>query len=118
MPDTGSLEDDVTTVLATIAHLLGTARWSSVVPSIVDVAERDAEFATVHGKIQQGHASPLRAVLQRAVDRGELAPATDCSAMVAALVGPLFYRRWFSREPIDERFVQQIVTVVLGGQRG
>jgi hypothetical protein len=25
---------------------------------------------------------------------------------VAAVVSPFFYRRWFSREPFDERFVK------------
>jgi hypothetical protein len=33
--------------------------------------------------------------------------------MIAALLGPLFYRRWFSREPIDDQFVQTITTVVI-----
>jgi AcrR family transcriptional regulator len=48
VPDTGSLEGDVTALLMNLGHLLGTARWSSVVPSIVDVAEREPEFAAVH----------------------------------------------------------------------
>src|SRR5579863_2637261 len=38
-PDTGSLEGDVRAILTNIAELLGTARWASVVPSIVAVAE-------------------------------------------------------------------------------
>ena len=29
--------------------------------------------------------------------------------MIAGLVGPLYYRRWFAREPIDEGFVDAIV---------
>src|ERR1700728_1386791 len=99
IPDTGSLEGDVTAILANLGHLLGTARWSSVVPSIVDVAERDPEFAGVHGKIQRGHAAPLREVLERAAGRGLLSPTADPSSMVSALIAPLYYRRWFSREP-------------------
>jgi hypothetical protein len=30
-------------------------------------------------------------------------------------VGPLFYRRWFSRQPLDETFVESIVDNVVGG---
>src|ERR1700722_18756006 len=55
VPDTGSLEGDLTALLADTGHLLSTARWSSVVPSIVDVAERDPEFAEVHAKIRRAH---------------------------------------------------------------
>jgi len=114
VPDTGSLEGDVTAILANIAHLLSTARWASVLPSIVDVAERDPEFADIHRSIQHGHAEPLREVLERAADRGELAMAADRSTMIAGLMGPLFYRRWFSREPIDDQFIKTIVRNVIG----
>jgi AcrR family transcriptional regulator len=118
VPDTGSLDGDVTAILANLGHLLGTARWSSVVPSLVDVAERDPEFAAVHGAIQRGHAAPLRAVIERAVERGLIPAGTDPAGMISALIGPLYYRRWFSREPIDDQFVQTIVSNVIGGQRG
>lgn len=120
VPDSGSLEADVTAILLNLGHLLSTARWSSVVPSIVDVAERDAEFAAVHGAIQRGHAAPIREVLERAVARGELPATADVPTMVSALVGPLYYRRWFSREQIDGPFVTAIVRGIfaVGGAGG
>jgi AcrR family transcriptional regulator len=112
-PDTGSLEGDLTAILTNIAHLLETANWSSVLPSIVDIAERDPEFADIHSQIQRGHAAPLREVLDRAVHRGELPAEVDLPTLVAALLGPLFYRRWFSREAIDDRFVEAIINRVI-----
>ncbi len=78
-------------------------------PSLVDIAERDAAFAQVHSEIQRGHADAVRTVIERAVQRGELAADADRAAMVSALIGPLYYRRWFSREPIDEAFVRTVV---------
>lgn len=113
VPDTGFVERDVIAFLTDLGHLLGTARWSSVVPSIVDVAERDGEFAKVHGAIQRGHAAPLRTVLERGAARGELPAGVDVPGMISALVGPLYYRRWFSREPITEMFVADVVKGVL-----
>ncbi len=108
VPDTGSFEGDVLAFLLSIAELLQTARWSSVLPSIVDAAERDPELAALHRRIQLGHAAPLRAIIARAAQRSELPASTDASAMIAALLGPLFYRRWFSREPIDADFVNDV----------
>src|ERR1700722_537127 len=116
-PDTGSLEGDVRAILTNLAELLVTARWSSILPSIVDAAERDPEIAEVHGKLQRWHAAPLRAALERASLRGEIPPETDLDAIAAALRGPLYFRRWFSREPIDDRFVDLIVQGVLAGVR-
>ena len=114
-PDTGSLEGDLRAILAGIADLLGTARWSSVLPSIVDAAEHDPGFAGIHSRIQHGHAAPLRAALDRAAVRGEIPPAADRDAIAAALLGPLFYRRWFSREQIDAEFVEMIIRSALAG---
>ena len=109
IPDTGSLEGDLTAILTNIAHLLQTANWSAVLPSIIDSAERDPEFAELVSQIQRGHAAPLREALQRATSKGELPARTDLSTTVAALLGPLFYRRWFSREPIDDEFVNATI---------
>jgi AcrR family transcriptional regulator len=112
-PDTGSLEGDIRAILTNIALLLGTARWSSIVPSIIDVAEHDSEFATLHRRIQRRHTAPLRAALERAGRRGEILLTADHDAIAAALLGPLFYRRWFSREEIDAKFVEFVVRVAI-----
>jgi AcrR family transcriptional regulator len=114
-PDTGSLEGDLRAILTDIADLLGTARWSSILPSIVDAAEHDPEFAGIHSRIQHGHAAPLRAALDRAALRGEIPPAADRDVIAAALLGPLFYRRWFSREQIDAEFVETIIRSAIAG---
>ena len=109
VPDTGSLEGDIMALRTNLAHLLRTARWSTVVPSIVDVAERDPAFAEIHGTIQRGHSAALREVIERAVSQGKLPVAADPSMLISALVGPLYYRRWFSREPNDDVFIRTIV---------
>jgi AcrR family transcriptional regulator len=108
-PDTGLLEGDVREILTNIAELLATARWSSIVPSIVDAAEHDPAFADIHSQIQRRHAAPLRSALDRAVLRGDIPKEADQRAIAAALLGPLFYRRWFSREQIDTAFLEMII---------
>lgn len=116
VPDTGTLEGDVTVLLTNLAALLRTARWSAVMPSIIDAAERDPELAKIHSRIQLGHATPFREVIARAVRRGELPADTDPSVLIAGLMGPLFYRRWFSREALDESFVTSVVRQVVGAR--
>jgi AcrR family transcriptional regulator len=113
LPDTGSLESDLKAILTNLAHQLQTANWSSVLPSIIDIAEREPEFADIHSRIQHGHAAPLREVLQRAISKDELSASADLSTITAALLGPLFYRRWFSREPIDDQFVETIIKLAI-----
>jgi AcrR family transcriptional regulator len=112
-PDTGEFESDVEAILSEIGRMLWSANWAAVVPSVIDAAERDADFAEIHARIQEGHAAPLKTVLERGMARGELAAGADVAVLAAALLGPLFYRRWFSRQPIDEAFVRSLVLQVL-----
>lgn len=114
-PDTGSLEGDLRAILTGLADLLATARWSSIMPSIIDAAEREPAIAEVHSRLQVMHAAPMRAALERAVHRGDLPPDSDLDALAAALRGPLYFRRWFTREPVDAAFVDLVVRVVLAG---
>jgi AcrR family transcriptional regulator len=116
VPDTGSLPSDLTVLLQSLGEQLTSARWSTVVPSLVDIAERDADFAALHSRIQRGHASSLRTVLLRAVDRADLPADADVPGLTSALIGPLYYRRWFSREPIDAAFLRLVIDGVLSGQ--
>lgn len=108
-PDTGSFEGDVTALLTNMAALLRTANWSSVMPSIIDEAERDPRIAEVHSRIQMGHTAPFQQIIKRAIVKGELPKNTNVAAVIASLLGPLFYRRWFSREPLDAPFVKGVV---------
>ena len=107
-PDTGTLHADLRAFVADIATMLTEANWAAVLPSIIDAAERSDEFAAVHSEIQRGHAIPVRHIVDRAITRGELPTDTDPAVLAASLLGPLFYRRWFSREPLDKAFLDSI----------
>jgi AcrR family transcriptional regulator len=109
VPDTGSFEGDLTALLMSIAEMLRAARWPAVMPSIIDAAERDPEIARVHGRIQIGHSAPFHEIIKRAKRNGEISANADSAAMTATLLGPLYYRRWFSREPLDDKFVKGVI---------
>ncbi|MGA9846609.1 MAG: TetR/AcrR family transcriptional regulator [Roseiarcus sp.] len=112
-PNTGSFEADVTALVTNLAHMLRSAKWTSVLPSIIDAAERDPDIADMYSKLQRGYSQPFEIVIERALRRGELPASTDGAMLIAALTGPLFYRRWFSREPLTDDFANQIVAHAL-----
>jgi AcrR family transcriptional regulator len=113
-PDTGSLEGDLTALVGYLAQQLNEARWPTILPSIVDAAERDPEIAAMHAKLQAGFAAPYLTVIEQAKKRGEVSKREPAD-IVAAIYGPFFYRRWYSREPIDKPFVDSVVRMALAG---
>jgi AcrR family transcriptional regulator len=112
-PDTGKLKEDLTILLTHLARELKSARWSSILPSIVDAAERDPDVATVYKKLHGDLMAPYRTVLIRAQERGEFSKEIRVSDILAMTVGALFYRRWYSREPITEKLVGLTLNLAL-----
>lgn len=112
-PDTGSLRGDIRTLATYLADQLRTASWTSVYPSIIDAAERDPDVAAMQSALHKGFMAPFDAVVERAKGRGEISSEQPATDLIAATVGPLFYRRWFSKEAIDDRFVEAIVEVAV-----
>ena len=108
-PDTGRFSDDLTALALGLAQRLQTGRWASAMPSIVDAGERDAEVADFQSRAHAGMMSGFSAIAARAKARGELNLEFDASDLTAAIAGPLFYRRWFSREDLDDTFVRSVV---------
>jgi AcrR family transcriptional regulator len=117
-PDTGSLCGDVHALATHLAEQLQTAAWTSVYPSIIDAAERDPEIAAMQSELHKVLMAPFDAIVERAKARGEMSSGTPAADLIAATVGPLFYRRWFSKEPIDDRFVEAITAAAIAAAVG
>lgn len=113
-PDTGSLWSDIAVLMDDVASRLQTARFSATLPSVIDAAERDRDIAKVHAQLHAELVSAFRAVIERAQRKGEFPRNREATAVVATLLGPLFYRRWFSREPLDDRFVKGVIESAIG----
>jgi hypothetical protein len=47
--------------------------------------------------------------IERAQERGELPRSQDARELVASILGPILYRRFFSRGPLDEAFAKKVV---------
>jgi hypothetical protein len=78
-------------------------------PSIIDAAERDKQLADLQSSIHSQMRAAVVTAIERAQERGELPKSQDARELVAAILGPILYRRFFSREPLDEAFAKNVV---------
>ena len=108
VPDTGKLRTDLETLAAGAAIRLQQP-WATVLPSIVDAAERDKELAKLQSGIHAQMRGAFVAVVERAQERGELSRTHDAREFVASIIGPILYRRFFSRETLDEGYAKRVV---------
>lgn len=114
---TASLRNDLITGLTQLVVALKRAPWSRIVPTMLDAAERDEHFARLTTVFIDHRRRPLRRRLETARRDGELASTTDVELMVGLLVGPLFYRRYITRQPMSAAFAKRVVDAVLASAR-
>jgi AcrR family transcriptional regulator len=108
VPDTGKLRTDLDALAAGAAMRLQQP-WATVMPSIIDAAERDKDLAELQSRIHAQMRGALITVIERAHERGELPRSHDARELVASILGPILYRRFFSRELLDEAFAKKVV---------
>jgi hypothetical protein len=82
---------------------------------MIDASERDPKFAKFQTQLQAGFSDAYRAAIARAKARGEDIGDCDTALVIASIMGPLFFRRWFSREPIDDAVVEGVVQGAIAG---
>jgi AcrR family transcriptional regulator len=108
VPDTGKLRTDVE-ALASGAVMKLRQPSATVMPSIIDAAERDKDLAELQARLHAEMRGAFIAVIERAQERGDLSKFRDAREMVASILGPILYRRFFSRESLDEAFIKNVV---------
>jgi AcrR family transcriptional regulator len=118
MPATGGLRTDLIELSSRFEALVGDSRFPRLMAAFIDAAERDPVLATLHVQLTERRREPVRLVLSRARQRGEIPPTTDLELVIDLLAGPAFYRRFIAHQPFPSGYaaavVDHVLTAVLG----
>lgn len=111
-PDTGSLREDLITLLGRFARVLDEPRGRALRPLVTQRARHPELFDEVRRLVVLPHQRILLAVLRAAAERGEAAPG--CVTPRVASVGPrLIIAESLEHGTVGEAAVQSIVDEVL-----
>jgi AcrR family transcriptional regulator len=113
LPDTGRLRTDLIHLLSQFEALLDGQPFPRLMAAVVDAAERDPALATLHFKLTERRREPIRQVLARARQRGELPGSVDVELAVDLLAAPAFYLRFIAHRPFPEGYAAAVVDHVL-----
>ncbi len=115
LPDTGSLQGDLESLLRTVVTLLTTPPGSDIAVSALGAVTHSPELA---GHVRDFFADRIdreRPVFDRAVARGELAADADPMLLVDLLAGAAWLRVVLRQLPAEKDFVPRAVSTVLNG---
>ena len=104
-----SLRDDLLGALGALLDGLNDSVWASVLPSLIEAAERNDHLRRLEMEFTARRRAGLEARLQLAVERSEIAADTSVDLLASQLVGPLFYRRFMSRQPTSHDLLAEHV---------
>ncbi len=104
---------DVERWLLEFAEHLCDSEIGGLVPSVIEVAERSERGRQLAAEFGERRRAGLATRLRAGVELGELPPQFDVEAAVSQLVGPLFYRRYLSQQPLTPAFVRQVARSTL-----
>ena len=80
--------------------------------------EDAAALASNRAQIIRTRYGASRQMAERAAKRGELRAGIDPQMPVELVVAPLYLRKLISRQPVDDKFIEQVVDTILGGVTG
>lgn len=111
--DTGSLQGDLLTYFErSFPGLQG--KSGTALSGLAAEAQLDPEFAS---EFQRMFIVPrkdaLIALLQRGVDKGEIAPDTNLDVLADLIYGAKWYRLLLYPAPLDEAFAREIVELIM-----
>ncbi len=107
----GDLTTDLKAAIAIMRRNIATGETRTRFLTILERASWDEESRGLLTTMNS--VSPLRLVLEHAVTNGSLPADTDIDFSVSLLMGPLMHRALVTSQPLDDAFVERLVTAFL-----
>jgi AcrR family transcriptional regulator len=116
IPDTGTVDGDLRQHLRQLARFVAEDPAGRVMLALIGQAQHDAETAR---NFQQRFLDERRAldrvILERGIARGDLPDDTDPDLVIDMIYGPVYHRVLLTGLPVDDRFIDGLVSHVLAG---
>jgi AcrR family transcriptional regulator len=114
-PDTGDLRTDLMAFLGALVEHMADPERRLAFSHLVAAAKVDPDLGARFRTFKQQRVEALRTIVRQAEARGELRPGLDEDAVVEMIVAGVFFRILVGGGPVDRRYAEQCVDIVLDG---
>jgi AcrR family transcriptional regulator len=114
-PDTGSVRSDMSLQMKQVVRILR-GRRGRIVAALIGGGQSDPELIEAFRKrFMRPRRKEAYTTLRRGIERGELPPELDMDLTLDVLYGPLYFRFLIGHDTLNEKFVEEVCGLVLGG---
>jgi AcrR family transcriptional regulator len=113
IPDTGSLREDLIAFGRSVVANITAPDYEAIVRAVASDARIEGALGDASRGFWRERFQLARIIVLRGVERGEIGADVDPNLLLESLVGPLYLRLLITREPLDDAFVEALVTQLL-----
>jgi AcrR family transcriptional regulator len=113
-PDTGSLRSDLLALARSMIEFIESPQGKSVI-RLLFAEGMEPELAAFASSFRREHEAVPRAVIDRAIARGELPRGTDAFLLVETLFGAIAHRMLLAHQRVDAVLLERLVDLLLSG---
>ncbi len=115
IPDTGTFVDDLRTFLYDIVSSIGADPGAKRARSVTAASAASSELATTMQAYWAERLAMASVIVERGIDRGEIAASTDPKLLIETVTGPLWFRLLATGEPVTTEYADSVVDLVTNG---
>lgn len=108
VPDTGSIYEDLKTIMVQFLGFLETTPSMSALASLTEKRTHNPDIADALDLEMNRRREPLRTIVRRGITRGEIARSIDVELLIDAVMGPLLMRQLILASPAHKSNVQMV----------
>jgi AcrR family transcriptional regulator len=113
--DKGDVLSDLLDLYRQFLRVLHRPPSNGIMPTLVAERAHNPALAAVFDPLMQMRRDPARAVLRRAIDRGELSRDTDTELAIDAIMGATMLRLYFTAGDLSVKSMRKYLVVLLRG---
>jgi AcrR family transcriptional regulator len=111
--DTGTIAGDLRALIDRLIGVFTNSPVGTAMAMLIAERRRIPELAAAHDEITATKRERNRAVIERAIDRGELRADADPELVIDMYVSPVLYRFLVTDLPLDDTFASSVVDTVV-----
>jgi len=101
-------------LLRHVAEVVVDSTFSSCIPALIEGAERNPRLREFRHRYSALRRQSLTALITQGAADEEFRPTVDPELAAEALLGPIFYQRLMTSDPLDPNRVGELIDMVLG----
>jgi AcrR family transcriptional regulator len=115
IPDTGSLYEDLLELARTAAANAASPEVAAMARAVAASSPHDDRLAAANRRFWTERLDMDAAIVERAIERGEVKPGIEPKRVIEAVLGPIHLRLLLSGERVNRPFLEGIVDLVVRG---